>query len=299
MTESFYDVLGVEPDAEEAEIRRAYRERLKETHPDVNDDPDADVHTKRLVEAKETLLDRTERARYDRLGHDTYVAAGADAVDGGATDRATGTNAGGSSHPGAATGDRDWSSGTTDGDGDPTNARAGPWERQAREQEARDHVDTDATGTDATTGGRPPTDSTASVHDRTAGRTVSWAESGFDATVEPGDVKNRAPWLTLGESPATIVAALVLYPVLVGGAVFPPFPLWVNVFVGICIVCVVAALQSMPGVGVVVFATWSMAGTFALAAASVSPFTLVGLLVVVTTWFPLGLTLLTAWILRA
>ena len=73
MSQSLYAVLGVEPDADRAAIRRAYRERVKERHPDTSDDPDAPAEFKRLVTARDVLADDDERARYDRLGHETYV----------------------------------------------------------------------------------------------------------------------------------------------------------------------------------------------------------------------------------
>ncbi|MFB6152458.1 MAG: J domain-containing protein [Haloarculaceae archaeon] len=78
MAQTFYGVLGVGPDADAAEIRRGFRERVTEVHPDVSDDPDAEQAFKRLVAAKETLLDDAERARYDRLGHAAYVRHHAD-----------------------------------------------------------------------------------------------------------------------------------------------------------------------------------------------------------------------------
>lgn len=91
MSESFYDVLGVTPDASTEEITDAYRERIKETHPDVSDAPDALEEAKRVIEAKETLADEEKRARYDRLGHDIYVRDTAvDADWTGTTDRSTG-----------------------------------------------------------------------------------------------------------------------------------------------------------------------------------------------------------------
>jgi len=73
MPPEYYDRLGVSADATTEEITEAYRERLKEVHPDVSDASDAGEHTKQLIEAKEVLTDETERARYDRLGHDRYV----------------------------------------------------------------------------------------------------------------------------------------------------------------------------------------------------------------------------------
>jgi DnaJ-class molecular chaperone with C-terminal Zn finger domain len=73
MREKYYERLGVPPDASTDEIAAAYRKQLKETHPDVSDASDASERTKRLIEAKNVLTDETERARYDRLGHDRYV----------------------------------------------------------------------------------------------------------------------------------------------------------------------------------------------------------------------------------
>ncbi|MFB6224792.1 MAG: DnaJ domain-containing protein [Haloarcula sp.] len=73
MEATFYGVLGVTPDADEETIVRAYREQSKTKHPDVSDDPDAAERFKQLTVAKDVLTDDTERARYDRLGHETYV----------------------------------------------------------------------------------------------------------------------------------------------------------------------------------------------------------------------------------
>jgi molecular chaperone DnaJ len=70
----YYDRLGVARDASSDDIAAAYRERLKETHPDVSDASDAEERTKRLIEAKEVLSDAEERSRYDRLGHEQYVS---------------------------------------------------------------------------------------------------------------------------------------------------------------------------------------------------------------------------------
>ena len=70
----YYERLGVPPDASTDEIAAAYREQLKQTHPDVSDANDAGERTKRLIEAKEVLTDETERTRYDRLGHERYLS---------------------------------------------------------------------------------------------------------------------------------------------------------------------------------------------------------------------------------
>ena len=73
MALTFHGVLGVGPDADAEEIECGYRERVTDIHPDVNDDADADAQFKRLQTARDTLLDDDERARYDRLGHASYV----------------------------------------------------------------------------------------------------------------------------------------------------------------------------------------------------------------------------------
>lgn len=72
--ETFYDLLGVDGDASQEAIERAYRTRVKQYHPDVSDDPDARQRFKRINRARDVLCDRRERARYDRLGHETYLA---------------------------------------------------------------------------------------------------------------------------------------------------------------------------------------------------------------------------------
>jgi hypothetical protein len=73
MGETFYSALGVAADADGEAIRRAYRDLVKECHPDVSDDPGAPERFKRLTVARDVLLDDTERALYDRVGHEAYV----------------------------------------------------------------------------------------------------------------------------------------------------------------------------------------------------------------------------------
>lgn len=69
----YYDLLGVSADAPTEEIEAAFRERVKETHPDVSDAPDADERFRAVKRAREVLTTTKERDRYDRLGHDEYV----------------------------------------------------------------------------------------------------------------------------------------------------------------------------------------------------------------------------------
>ena len=66
-----YEVLGVERDASEQQIKKAFRQLARELHPDVNaHDPDAEEKFKEAAEAYEILSDAERRATYDRYGHE-------------------------------------------------------------------------------------------------------------------------------------------------------------------------------------------------------------------------------------
>lgn len=69
----FYDILEISEDATQEEIKRAYRLRVKEYHPDLNDHPRAHAQFKVLKKARDVLGDPTERSAYDRLGHREYI----------------------------------------------------------------------------------------------------------------------------------------------------------------------------------------------------------------------------------
>lgn len=64
----YYETLDVPRDADEDAIRRAYRKRARQYHPDLNSDSDAEERFKELGEAYEVLSDPDKRERYDRLG---------------------------------------------------------------------------------------------------------------------------------------------------------------------------------------------------------------------------------------
>jgi molecular chaperone DnaJ len=69
VAEDYYALLGVRPDASSEEIRRAYRRRARDLHPDANPhDPHAEEQFKTLSRAYEVLSDPEQRALYDRYG---------------------------------------------------------------------------------------------------------------------------------------------------------------------------------------------------------------------------------------
>jgi molecular chaperone DnaJ len=75
MSEDFYEVLGVSRDADEEEIKQAYRTKATEYHPDVSDDPDAEEKFKKIKKAKEILTDEEQRRQYDQMGHEQFEEA--------------------------------------------------------------------------------------------------------------------------------------------------------------------------------------------------------------------------------
>ena len=80
----YYDILGISKGASPEEIKKGYRQKAKELHPDRNvDDPTAEAKFKEANEAHEVLKDPNKKAAYDRYGHAAFEGGGGQRPGGG------------------------------------------------------------------------------------------------------------------------------------------------------------------------------------------------------------------------
>ena len=77
MKQDYYEILGVSKNASTADIKKAYRKKAIEYHPDKNPgDAKAEEMFKKAAEAYEVLSNEDKRARYDRFGHQAFENGG-------------------------------------------------------------------------------------------------------------------------------------------------------------------------------------------------------------------------------
>ena len=94
----YYEVLGIQKGATEEEIKKAYRKKARECHPDLHpDDPSYVEKFQEINEANEVLSDPQKRAKYDQFGFagvDPSYGGGAGAGGFGFVGQQGGTNGG-------------------------------------------------------------------------------------------------------------------------------------------------------------------------------------------------------------
>lgn len=78
----YYEVLGVDKNASEAEIKSAFRKLAKKYHPDVSKEPDAAEKFKEAQEAYAVLSDANKRRQYDQFGHSAFDQMGGTGASG-------------------------------------------------------------------------------------------------------------------------------------------------------------------------------------------------------------------------
>ncbi len=79
----YYDILGIPQNAEDKEIKKAYRNLARKYHPDVCKDSGAEEKFKQINEAYSVLSDPQKRAQYDNMGHETFTNASKGSYTGG------------------------------------------------------------------------------------------------------------------------------------------------------------------------------------------------------------------------
>ena len=78
----YYEILGVDKNASEKDIKLAFRRLAKKYHPDVNKDAGAEEKFKEAQEAYAVLSDEKRRKQYDQFGHAAFDGNGAGSAGG-------------------------------------------------------------------------------------------------------------------------------------------------------------------------------------------------------------------------
>jgi molecular chaperone DnaJ len=79
----YYDILGIPRNADDKEVKKAYRNLARKYHPDVCKEPGAEEKFKKINEAYSVLSDEQKKGQYDNMGHDTYTNASKGSYTGG------------------------------------------------------------------------------------------------------------------------------------------------------------------------------------------------------------------------
>ncbi|MDP2795996.1 MAG: molecular chaperone DnaJ [Methanoregula sp.] len=79
----YYDILGIPRNADDKEVKKAYRNLARKYHPDVCKEPGAEEKFKKINEAYSVLSDEQKKGQYDNMGHETFTNASKGSYTGG------------------------------------------------------------------------------------------------------------------------------------------------------------------------------------------------------------------------
>ena len=79
----YYETLGIPRNADEKEVKKAYRNLARKYHPDVCKEPGAEEKFKKINEAYSVLSDEQKKGQYDNMGHETFTNASKGSYTGG------------------------------------------------------------------------------------------------------------------------------------------------------------------------------------------------------------------------
>lgn len=74
--QNYYEILGTSKDATQDEIKKAYRQKSKMYHPDINKSDNAEAMMKKVNQAYDVLGDPAKRQQYDTMGSNPYQNQG-------------------------------------------------------------------------------------------------------------------------------------------------------------------------------------------------------------------------------
>lgn len=292
MAEDFYDVLDLSRDATQSAVTEAYRDKVKETHPDLSDSDDAGERFKSVVEAEEVLGDEDERARYDRLGHERYVArqdatARATAADESSWKTAGTGSATASGRDGTAdagrTADFEWSNAEREADGDGWWQSHHARQRRRRERQREQYAWMNDAASGMNDGG--PTATTQEETNDTPGAT-GYAVHDWESDRSGGSLSLPA---VSQETVFLCGVTLVLYPLLLASTISGVFGVPIRFVLGVLLVSIVGYMLTDPWVGVIVFGVLSvLVPVFVLSVSAVDPLSFQVIVAVLGVWIPFG-----------
>jgi len=274
MVRTFYDVLEISPSASEEDVEAAYRERLKDTHPDLGETESSTDAVKAVIQAGNVLTDVEERRRYDRLGHEAYLTV-SDAHD-----------PSGMSKPASAA-EREPAEGSAYSDVDERD-HAAEWQGGGHRER---------TGVDA--------QNFTTSRDDTGYRQQDHRRNSATANVNPGGVdwatrtrtRSSGPTSSTGyagprsERSILLLSTLIAYPILAVSSLVPQFPLEFRIVIGACAVALVIYLVAVPSISIPVFGFWTLIAGVAVCLGRVSLLSIEGLGAMIATAGPLALAM--------